>query len=239
MGRSFGRCVTSRRCARGLEGGLRLGQREMPAQVGLDTSRSVASQTNRSASRASSARSVARPGVAGVGDRRRAAVRDPEAVRLERVVRHPDRKQLEPGHLADLTLGELADPEDLLEHALPATQEHGEGGQARAAARWGDQLRPHLRGARAGQGPPDPGDDVTPVIEVEVGDRDRVDERPVVVQAEPRQHPGTAIQQQATGPRGLDQVPRLGAARVRPRGGASDNRQLHVAASYASLAVRP
>ena len=73
---------------------------------------------------------------------------------------------------------------------------------------------------------PDPRNEIAPVVEVEVRDHDRVHARPAVAVAQACEHSRSAVQQHRAG--AVDEGARLRAARVRPRGRASDNRQLHV-----------
>src|SRR5438034_917688 len=87
----------------------------------------------------------------------------------------------------------------------------------RAAARGRDpERRARNLAARAVLRSPTPGNDVAPVIEVEMGDHDRVDLRPALLLPEPRQHSGPAIEEQPA--RSFDEVARLRAARIGPGG---------------------
>src|SRR5439155_7996720 len=70
-----------------------------------------------------------------------------------------------------------------------------------------------------------PGDEIAPVVEMPVGDRDRVERGPALSLAKLRQHPGPAVQQQPAG--ALQQVTRLGPTRVRPGRGAAHDGQSH------------
>ena len=63
------------------------------------------------------------------------------------------------------------------------------------------------------------------MVEMEVGDHDRVDRRPVLGLAETWQHARTAVEQQPA--RAFDQVPGVCAAGVRPGWRATDDRQSH------------
>ena len=64
------------------------------------------------------------------------------------------------------------------------------------------------------------------MVEVEVGDYDRVHPRPALLLAEAGEHPGPAVEEDAS--RALDEVPGLCPARIRPGGRAPDNRELHL-----------
>ena len=55
------------------------------------------------------------------------------------------------------------------------------------------------------------------MVEVEVGDDDRVDLRPVLVEPQTREHARPAVDEQPASS-ALDQVARMCAARVGPRG---------------------
>ena len=71
----------------------------------------------------------------------------------------------------------------------------------------------------------DPRDEVAPVIQVEVGDGDRIDARPAVGCPQPRQHARSAVEQEPAVP--LHQVAGLRAARIGPRRGTADDDQFH------------
>src|SRR6185437_15634986 len=78
----------------------------------------------------------------------------------------------------------------------------------------------------AERGTEDPRHEIAPVIEVEVGDRDRIDTRPAAVElADAGEDSRPAIEKQP--PLALDEIARLGAAGVRPCRGAPDYRELH------------
>ena len=82
------------------------------------------------------------------------------------------------------------------------------------------------RGA-CGAGPveaaPDPRDQIAPVVEVEVRDRDRLDARPGLALAQLREHAGPAVEQQLV----VDEVARAGPAGVGPGGRGADDREAH------------
>ncbi len=110
----------------------------------------------------------------------------------------------------------LIDPERDLEHvALPEAPAEP---RERFAPTRGQPQRGRVEvGCRAELQPPDPGDDVAPVVEVKVRDRDRVDDRPPLRRTQARQHSRPAVEQQPP-PGALDEVAGLSAAGVRPRG---------------------
>jgi hypothetical protein len=64
------------------------------------------------------------------------------------------------------------------------------------------------------------------MVEMQMAQDDSVDERPRLSKAKPRENARPAIEQQPI-PTGLDEVAGLGAAGIRPRGGASDDGQSH------------
>src|SRR5262249_45363498 len=72
---------------------------------------------------------------------------------------------------------------------------------------------------------PHPRNEVAPVVEVEVRDRDRVEVGPPARNAKRREDAGAAVEQEPS--RALDQVAGLGAAGVRPRGRGADDGDLH------------
>src|SRR6185437_5377538 len=71
-----------------------------------------------------------------------------------------------------------------------------------------------------------PGHEIAPVVEVEVGDDDRVELRPRLEPAQPRQHSGAAVEQEPAAVL-FDEVSGLGAARVGPGGRAADDVDAH------------
>ena len=70
-----------------------------------------------------------------------------------------------------------------------------------------------------------PGEEVASVIELKGRDRDRIDLAEATL-AQPSQDARAAIEEERPGP--LDEVPRLRAPRVRPRGRGADNGELHL-----------
>src|SRR5262249_823838 len=72
-----------------------------------------------------------------------------------------------------------------------------------------------------------PRDDVAPVVEMKVGDDDRVDPRPRLEPAQARQHTRPAVEQEPPAVL-LDEVARLGAARVGPGRRAADYVDAHL-----------
>jgi methylmalonyl-CoA mutase, C-terminal domain len=166
--------------------------------------RSVASQTNRSAFRAISARLSLGP--------ESLVVEDPVSGHLE--ARRGER----------LALDVLVQVERLLEH-LRLAEAAADRAQHLAALRRDPELRRLDALARPDRRPPDPRDEVAPVIEVPVRDRDRVEPRPRLALAELREHARAAVEQQPSRP--LEQVARLGAAGIRPRRRAADDGEFH------------
>ena len=166
--------------------------------------------------------------VAGVRERHIVGL-DPEPVRLERVVRQPDRGQLEPHDLDRLFGGVLAHVEDALEHVGEAELQ-AERDQPLAPAGLHEQLGPDVAVAVRRVLPehraPHPRDEVAPVVEMEVRDRDRVHVRPRLTLAQPGEDTGPAVEQKPPPPC-LHEVARVGAAGVRPGRRRADDRQPH------------
>ena len=187
-----------------------------PRRSGSSSS-SVASQTKRSVSRASSTSASLGPESPEYASER-VPFCDPEAVRLEPVVRHADREELQADDLERFAVGELAESEDALEHVLEAAEPHREIGELGPASGRCDQLRPLGNGTGPGQRAPHPRNEVAPVVEVEMRDRDRVHVRPFVPEPEPAEHAWTAVEQQPSAAFGLDEVPRLRAPGIGPGG---------------------
>ena len=180
---------------------------------------------------------VARPAVARVRHRLPVA-RDAEAVGPEVVVEDPARRDRESPRLEVFALAVLLDREGLVEH-VRGSQPLTDLAQQLDAARRHPQVRPGLLGGRAEPQRPDPRDDVAPVVEVEVGEADRVDARPVLQLAELREHPGAAVEEHAPG-RPLDEVTRLRASGIGPRRRAADHLELHFhSLAYTRTAARP
>ena len=166
---------------------------------------------------------VRRRRVAGVRERR-AGVRDAEAVRLDGVVRNAQRGHVESGGAEGRATGVLVQAKRLLEH-LRDPEAVGELVHERDPAGRQPQLRRRHEVAEAIDRAPDPRDDVTPVVEVEVRDRDRVEPRPSFPGPQLREDAGTAVEEKPS--RSLDEVAGLLSARVRPRRRAPDDGQLH------------
>ena len=186
---------------------------------------SVASQTNRSASRAASTSSVRGRRVARV--REHGAVRlHAERVGLKRVVGNPGRRD---GELADrerrvgLVLREL---ERALEH-VRESETFSKAGQELGSARLHPERR-LLLGAVGSEveRAPDPRDEIAPVVEMEVRDRDRVDLGPRRLLAEPTQYARPAVEEHAA-PVCLEHVAGMCATGVRPRRRGADDVQAH------------
>ena len=75
------------------------------------------------------------------------------------------------------------------------------------------------------QSAPDPGHEIAPVVEVEMGDHDRVRRGPRRGLAQAAEHTGPAVEQ-GRALIALDEIARLGAARIRPGGRATDDGEL-------------
>ena len=153
-------------------------------------------------------------------------VRDPQPVALECVVEHPVPGQLEAGgreRRLFLVLVHVEEFEDrvCVEHGIQAVERF-------PAAVW----QPELGWLHVVPSPEEPAEgprhEVAPVIEMEVGDDDCVHSRPRLEPAQTRQHAGAAVEQEAPTVL-LDEVARLGAAGIRPGGGAADNVNSHAA----------
>src|SRR5205085_8025753 len=166
---------------------------------------------------------VGRAAVAGVGERR-PAVGDAEPVRLDPVVRNLERGHLEPRRLERRPLLVLVQLEGVLEH-LRAAEGRLEPLEQLASVRRQPELRPRPVAVEAEHRAPDPRDDVAPVVEVEVRDRDRVHLRPRLALAQTGEDSGPAVEEEP--PAILDEVPRLRTAWIGPSGRAADDRQPH------------
>ncbi len=166
-----------------------------------------------------------RPAVPRVREHR-AVRRDAEAVGLELVVEHLHRRHFHPRGLERRPAFVLVHVERLLEH-LRAPEPPTELGQevAPSGGTQSSGAASSLAGSELRS--PDPRHDVAPMVEMPVRDRDRVDARPVLPLAQPREHAGPAIEQQAPS-RVLDEIARLRAARVRPGGRAPHDSELHL-----------
>ena len=166
---------------------------------------------------------VARRRVGAVGQRP-VAVRDAQPVALERVVEHAIRDELEACGDERRLLGVLLHREVLEDRVR--VQDRIEPVQRLAAPVGQPQLgRLHLM-PRTEEAAERPRDDVAPVVEVEVRDHDRVDARPRLEPAQARQHSRPAVEQEPPAVL-LDEVARLGAARVGPGGRAADYVDAH------------
>src|SRR4030095_7417768 len=98
--------------------------------------------------------------------------------------------------------------ERALEHVRKA-EALAQAAEELCSSRLGPQSRARGGGPRSeGEADPHPGHEVAPVIEVEVGDRDRVDVRPLGVFAESTEHARSAIEQNAA-PVCLEHVARM------------------------------
>ena len=214
--------------ARGLEGGDRLVRREVTPRLAVELGPLEGRLAEKEIAAPGKLRQpLARTGIARVGERV-GAVRDPESVRLQRVVREPKGEHFEPRRRERLAFVVLAQAERLLEHVRLA-EPRPEQLELLAPAGRHPELGRILLAGRADHQPPDPGNEVAPVIEVEVADDDRVDARPAVggVQLpQPRQDARTAVEQQS--PRALDQIAGLSAAGVRPGGRRAHDGQFHI-----------
>src|SRR5213076_534194 len=118
----------------------------------------------------------------------------------------------------------LVQSERLLEH-LGDSEAGGELAHERNPAGRQPELRRRHEVAEPIDRAPDPRDDVAPVVEVEVRDRDRVEPRPPFPGPQLREDTGTAVEEEPS--RSLDEVAGLLSARVRPRRRAPDDGQLH------------
>ena len=209
--------------ARLREGRLGLGEREVAARLLLPhRERRLAEEEIGVASELDQI--GVRSGVGRVGERR-AAVGDAEAVRVDRVVLHPERHQLEAGDLvrhADVVLVDLERP---VEHVRPPPY---------CPATLARYVRPPGGTCSASGGSSRPGPYIEPqtqetrspqwsrwkwliAIASSSGQPSRL--------AQLREHARAAVEQQAPG--ALDQVSRLGPARVGPGRRAADDGQAH------------
>src|SRR5204863_6632135 len=111
---------------------------------------------------------------------------------------------------------------DRLEHLAPARRDPQLG-----------RFRIH---SRAEHSAPDPGNEVAPVVEMPVRDRDRVELGPRLELPQPREYARPAVEQQAPAA-ALEQVPRLGTARVRPGRRTARNREFQ--ASITAIYLPP
>ena len=166
---------------------------------------------------------VARRGVGAVRERP-VAVRYAQAVALEGVVEHPVRDQLEArGHERRL-LRVLVHVEELEDRVR--VENRVEPVQRLAPAVRQPKLRCRNIAARAEEAAESPRDEVAPVVEMEVGDDDRVELRPRLEPPQARQNAGAAVEQEPAAVL-FDEVSGLGAARVGPGGRAADDVDAH------------
>src|SRR5581483_1790646 len=166
---------------------------------------------------------LARRGVARVGERA-PLVADSEAVRLQLVVREPDRGHGQPARSERDAVLVLPDDEGPLEHVGEA-EALAEIREVVAAARQQPELRLRRLAAEPVHRAPDPRDEVAPMVEVEVGDHDGVDLRPAFPLTEAREDAGAAVEQHASWP--FDEVAGVRSAGVGPGRGAADDAQFH------------
>src|SRR5438132_3972035 len=168
-------------------------------------------------------KAVARPGVARVADHG-AVGRRPKTEGEQLVVQDAVGRDREAGGLKGLPVCVLVQLEGFLEHLLlPETT--SDRGEHLLTFRRHPELR-HLRAlARSHRRPPDPRDEVAPVVEVPVRDRYRVHRGPALALAQAREDAWAAVEQQSSGP--FEQVAGLRAAGVRPGRRAADDLQIH------------
>ena len=176
--RSKGRCVRTTRSARASRGSLlHLHGREVAARgpvVAAVLERRLGEEQVGVAGQFRDR--LGRAAVARVGED--AVALDPEAEGLDVVVVDRHRGHLEPGRRGErhprLVLGHVERP---VEHVL-APQHRQDGPELVAGAGRKPELRLRQRLAGTVEAAPHPGDEVAPVVEVQVRDRDRLDGRP-------------------------------------------------------------
>jgi methylmalonyl-CoA mutase C-terminal domain/subunit len=139
-------------------------------------------------------------------------------------VEHPLGGDLEAGGLERL-------PVDVLVQVECAREQSGNRGARQSLEHFGAAGRnPELRFLRvlagAEHASPDPGNEVAPVVEVPVRDRDRVELGPGLPLAQTSEHARSAVQQDAP-PGALQEIPGLGSARVRPGRGTPSYDEFH------------
>src|SRR6266487_3180863 len=167
---------------------------------------------------------VARPRVARVGEHGSVGG-GAEAEGQELVVEHPFGGDLEAGGFERLAVDVLVQVERAREHVRKP--------EARAnplehfgAPRRDPQLGSLRVLAGAEHASPDPGNEVAPVVEVPVRDRDRVELGPGLALAQTSEHARSAVQQDAPAA-AVQEVPGLGSARIRPGRGTPSYDEFH------------
>src|SRR5439155_25049176 len=142
------------------------------------------------------------------------------------------RRDLEAGGIERLAVDVLVEIEGAREH-VRAAQAGADRLEHLGAARRDPELGSLRRLAGSEHPAPDPGNEIAPVVEVPVRDRDRVELGPGLALPQAGEHPRPAVQQQAAAA-ALQQIARLGSARVRPRRGTSgyDEFQASITAIY-------
>ena len=172
------------------------------------------------------ARRCARSGLCPRVRERRRVVRDPEAVRLELVVREPDRQNLEPCR-GERRLGLVfRHVERPVEHVREA-ESRAELLEIGAPTAVDPELGFLVVVTLPVEAPPDPRHEIAPVVEVEVRDRDRLEERPLLALAQPAEDAGSAVEEQPLSVRG-NEVAGVCASCVRPGRGRPDDGETHV-----------
>src|SRR5919204_1471612 len=144
-------------------------------------------------------------------------------------MRYARGRDLDSRGLERLILGVLPQLERLAEHSLDP-ELVGELLQLALAARRQPELRLGNVAARAVQRSERPRNEIAPVVEVEVRDRDRVDARPAFLLSQARQDAGPAVEQQARRP--FDEIARLRPGWVGPGRRASDDDDSHLGKSH-------
>src|SRR5205809_2010943 len=167
---------------------------------------------------------VARPRVARVGEHGSVGG-GAEAEGQQLVVQHPLGSHLEAGGFERLAVDVFVQVERAREHVWKPEA------RANPLEHFGAPRRDPERGslrvlAGAEHASPDPGNEVAPVVEVPVRDRDRVELGPGLALAETSEHARSAVQQDAPAV-ALQEVPGLGSARVRPGWGTPSYDEFH------------
>jgi methylmalonyl-CoA mutase C-terminal domain/subunit len=138
---------------------------------------------------------------------------------------HAARSDPEAGDLELRLVFVLTNGERLVEH-VRRPESLADLAQQLVAAGRHPERGARLLGRRPEPERPDPGDDVAPVVEMEVSEADGVDARPVLELPELREDAGAAVEEDAAR-RSLDEVTGLGAAGIRPCRRAADHLQSH------------